>query len=84
MQNNIKSADKQGANTVVLDVSTAQFTDEYIKRRLSGSLTGERNSSIERVIIIKGSKVAQITRKQIAGKDFESFLNKLKQKADGK
>jgi len=84
MQNNIKSADKQGANTVVLDVSTAQFTNEYIKRRLSGSLSGDRNSSIERVIIIKGSKVAQITRKQIVGKDFESFLNKLKQKADGK
>jgi len=79
MQNNIKKADKQGATYVVIDVTKAKFSDDYMKNRLSGSLTGDRNSNIERIILIKGDKVSQITRKQIANNDFIT-LNKLNKK----
>ena len=83
LQNNIRKANNQGAKYVVLDLSKASFNRTNLESRLFGSLKDSRNSNIERVIIIQNENTAQITRKQIAKKDFEP-ITKLKEKAPDK
>ncbi|MDU1892746.1 MAG: phage minor head protein [Dysgonomonas sp.] len=68
IKNRLKSANKQGAQYAVLDVSK-QSDISMLNRLLSGSL-GKQNTNIQRVIIIKGEKVSEITRKQIEKRDF--------------
>ena len=77
IKNGIKKANKQNAQYAVLDVSAKSDTSE-LSKLLSGSLT-KQNANIKRVIVIKGNKVVEITRKQIANRDF-SALEVLKEK----
>ena len=83
LQNNIKKANNQGAKSVVLDISKAEFSHLNLQSRLFGSLKDSRNSAVERVIIIQDDTVVQLSRKQIAQKDFKN-VTKLNEKAPSK
>ncbi|WP_165025614.1 DUF935 family protein [Dysgonomonas sp. ZJ279] len=76
IKNRLKSANKQGAHYAILDLSKQNDFSE-LKRLLAGSL-GTQNTNIQRVVIINGDKVAEITRKQITSGDF-SALEKIKE-----
>ena len=78
IQNSIKNANSQGAQYAILDISKQKDFEQEIKRRLIGGMNG-RNNNILRIILIKGNKVAEITRKQIDKRDF-SALEVLKEK----
>ncbi len=73
----IKSANRQGAQYVVIDVSKRRDLSD-IGRLLYSSLR-EHNKNIQRVILIDGNNVAEITRKQIDKLDF-NILNTFKNK----
>ncbi len=77
IKNRLKSANKQGAQYAVLDVSE-QSDLSMLGRLLSGSL-GKQNANIQRVVIIKGDKVAEITRKQIDKRDFSALEEVIKE-----
>jgi hypothetical protein len=83
LQNNIKKANNQGAKSVILDISKAEFSHSDLQSRLFGSLKDSRNSTIEHVIIIQNDTVIQLSRKQIAQKDFKNVI-KLNEKASNK
>jgi len=83
LQNNIKKANNQGAKSVVLDISKAKFSHLDLQSRLFGSLKDSRNSTVEHVIIIQDDTVIQLSRKQIAQKDFKN-VTKLNEKAPNK
>lgn len=70
--NSLKSANTQGAKCVVLDVTHQKDYREILERKLAGGLN-DRCHNIERVIVINGNKVSQITRKQIENRDFTSL-----------
>lgn len=83
LQNNIKKANNQGAKSVVLDISKAEFSHSNLQSRLFGSLKDSRNSAVERLIIIQNDTVIQLSRKQIAQKDFTN-VTILNEKAPNK
>lgn len=71
IKNNIKKANHQGAQYVVLDVSNkADLSD--INRLLYSTLR-ENNKNIKRVVLIKNKQVVEITRKQLDKKDFSKL-----------
>ena len=69
-KNALKKASKQGAHNAVLDISKGNSSN--IGRLLYSSLKGQ-NRNIQRVYLIKGNKVADITRKQIEKLDFSAL-----------
>lgn len=77
VKNNIKDANSQGAQYAVLDISKGGDIAS-LNNLLRGSLMSQ-NSNIKRIVIIRGEKVAEITRKQIAARDF-SALEGIKEK----
>lgn len=77
IKNHLKSANKQGTQYAILDVSE-QSDLSMLGRLLFGSL-GKQNANIQRVVIIKGDKVAEITRKQIDKRDFSALEEVIKE-----
>jgi SPP1 gp7 family putative phage head morphogenesis protein len=73
----IKSANEQGSQYAVLDVSLQKNLSD-INRWIKGSLHN-RNSGIKRIILINGDRVAELTRKQVERGNF-SGLERLKEK----
>lgn len=78
IQNSIKKANNQGAQYAVLDISKQKDFDMVLKRKLAGGING-RNNNIKRIVVIKGKKAVEITRRQIEKRDF-SVLEALKEK----
>ena len=75
--NSLKSANGQGAKHLVLDISNYKGDIVVdLSRRLCGG-TNKINSNIQNVIVIKGSKVSEITRQQIDKRQFDSFFKAL-------
>jgi len=74
LKNSIESASKQGAKTVVLDISSVAETEitTIIRRRLKGSLNN-RNRNIQNVVMIREGKVIRLSRKQIEKGQFDAL-----------
>lgn len=71
IQKGVKNANIQEAEVVVLDISTQHNISE-IDSLLVVSLHN-RNHNIKRIILIHGRKVAEITRKQVKARMFDSL-----------
>ena len=75
--NSISSANKQGANYLIVDISNN--TDDYktvLKRRLVGGLNNI-NRNIKEVIVINNNRVSRITRGQVNNGKFKAFIDNL-------
>lgn len=75
LKNSIESASRQGAKTVIIDITTVPTETEIIttlKRRLKGSLNN-RNRNIREVVIIRNKKVVKISREQVETGKFNSL-----------
>lgn len=71
IKNSLKSAGKQGAQYAVLDIGN-QKDISLLRRLLPGSLD-KQNTGISRVLLIKGKRAVEITRKQINKRDFSAL-----------
>lgn len=72
IDNSLKGVNTQGGQVAVLDISKQDNFAIVLRRKLVGGLKS-RNNNVQRVILINGNKVAEITRKQIAAGDFSAL-----------
>lgn len=61
IQNRIKGAGKQGANTAVVDITLYKGNKETLEASIKGALKG-RNKTVRKVILIDNNEVRTITR----------------------
>lgn len=75
----LAKANKQGCKYVVLNFANEIIPDleTALTRKLVGELNGI-NLNITHVVVIRGEKVARISRNEIQKKNFTTFLQKLK------
>lgn len=76
--NSFKSANEQGAKSVVIDIS-AEKNDckEILIRRICGGLNKGINTNLKQVVVIADGKVSTITRDQVSRRKFDEFLKDL-------
>lgn len=76
IDNRASSASKQGCKYVVFDLSEcpANMFKKHFLRKIHGVIVPGRKKSIEQVVVIRGDKVAKLTRKQIYKQDYKQFL----------
>jgi Protein of unknown function (DUF935)./Phage Mu protein F like protein. len=76
--NSFKSANEQGAKSVVIDIS-AEKNDckDILIRRICGGINKGINTNLKQVFVIANGKVASITRDQVSKRKFDEFLKDL-------
>lgn len=76
IDNRASSASKQGCKYVVFDLSECSekmFKKDFL-HKIHGVIVPGRKETIENVVVIRGNKVAKLTRKQIYKQDYKQFL----------
>ncbi len=74
--NSIKSANKQGCQAVVFDLSKAHEKDSLLlaANKLRGEMKGTAKANIKKIFIIKDNKVLTATRKQLAQNNYLDYF----------
>lgn len=65
IDNALKSAHKQGAQSVVIDLSNTGYSVHFVKTEIARVFANNRKKSIREVILVNGTKAATINRVEI-------------------
>jgi Uncharacterized protein, homolog of phage Mu protein gp30 len=77
--NGLKDCHKKGCQYAIMDITSAAQDDieKVLVRRLCGSIKPGTNEPVNQIVIIRGNKVAKISRKQIDNRDFKALMDSL-------
>ncbi|MBS2099179.1 phage portal protein family protein [Carboxylicivirga linearis] len=76
IDNRASSASKQRCKYVIFDLSECSekmFKKDFLQK-IHGVIVPGRKETIEQIVVIRGSKVAKLSRKQIYKEDYKQFL----------